>query len=164
MEDFDGTWNTHPSRNIDRPEHEPPYIDVDPRQQRQPCQTNEDSSCCQSCYLACTNDESPQVEIAWKVSIGWHVVAVLLVKDERMIAELAILFAGMLKPFDETVLMAKANGAGTFAGIVQRSTRLRPATADTTRILVLHLSLACEELPELGQGDHAYASGAIRFA
>lgn len=55
-----------------------------------------------------------------------------------MVAQFAVLFAGVLEPFYEAVLMAVADRAGALAWMVQGSTRLRPAAADTAQILVLH--------------------------
>lgn len=55
-----------------------------------------------------------------------------------MIAKLAIFLARMLEPFDETILMTVADGAGTFARVVERRVGFGARTTDSTCILVFH--------------------------
>lgn len=55
-----------------------------------------------------------------------------------MVAEFAVLFARVLEPFEQTVLMTVADGSSAFAGVVEGGGGLRAAATDSTRVFVLH--------------------------
>ena len=80
-----------------------------------------------------------------------HVLAILFVKEERVVAELAVLFPRVLQPFYEAVLVAVADGAGALARMVERRIWLWPATADAARVIFVHGERASERPSVCGE-------------
>ncbi|KAI3484925.1 hypothetical protein L1887_51979 [Cichorium endivia] len=133
-----GAWDAHPCCDVGGPEEEAPYVDVDVGQECEPCESDEECPGSELSQVVRPKNEAAEIEVAREAAIGGHVLAVLFVKDEGVVAELAVLFPRVLEPFYEAVLVAVADGAGALARMVERRIWLGPATADATRVIFVH--------------------------